>query len=357
MENFPKTNNKHESREGEPIAELEASVNQLDTHATRLEREGSGVDISEETAERVDKKAGKIKNFLKVASMGIALYGTYEVGSYVNSRHEITTEVGQDGKIKYDHEDPETTRILKFLTGAEGLALEDRIHFYREAVRNAHVKLAELTNPAELEIDAQNTFEGSLPTDEQGLRERLRDIYTKYDMAGFGSVQSDIEKRIDETFDKSIASSVEYNPAMEKMVWNLQMKVGSPRIRWAAPKENLWSQVQGSFAGPGRANYSLEDNTIYITPGTGNEALGGMLVAEDAHALQFNERPISSRVRYVVDTAQTLVRSIRESRTMHEAQHDQYDTPGSIEYEAHKVIEPRLISEALEEENKFLKNN
>jgi hypothetical protein len=351
MENLPKKGNKYETLEGEPVAELEAAANQLDTHATRLEREGSAVDISEETAERAEKKTSKIKSLLKAASMGLALVGAAETVSYGTSRYEITTEAGQDGKIEYEHEDPETTRIVKFLTGAAELAPEDRIHFYRQEVRNAQMQLMKITNPGEFGIEEQNAFEGKLPTDEQGLRELMGEIFTKIDKIT-GITPGDIKVRIDKAFALSIQSHISHNPALEKVVWNMLKKVGAPRVRWAAPQDNLWSQAHGSFAGPGRANYMSSDNTIYITPGSDNETLGKILFAESAHAQQFNEHPISSRARYIADTTKTLVRSIRGNKTMYEAQHEQYETPGSIEYEAHKEIEPRLIAEAMEDEKK-----
>ena len=372
MENLPERENKYESREGEAIAELEVALDQLDTHATRLEREGSDVDISEETAERVEKKGGKIKNLLKVASMGLALYGGIKLGSevedYGTSRYEITTEIGQGGKVEYQHEDPETTRILKFLTGAEELAPEDKIHFYRELVRSEYVtkiqrkkfskafdvvkNYEDAAKLSSLSIEDYNALEADLPSNEVELRRQLRGIYAEYDLILKGTVQDDIDERVEKAFAESIQAAVEYNPALEKIVWNLQKKVGAPRIRWSAPHDNTFSDRAGHIVGAGRSMYVSRDNTIYITPGSNVEALGKNLVAEDAHALQYNEHPVKSRIRKTLDVVRIQVRAVRENKTQYESQLAEYDIPGSIEYEAHEEIEKQLISEFEKEEKR-----
>jgi hypothetical protein len=180
----------------------------------------------------------------------------------------------------------------------------------------------------------------------------LRTIYSKKDAILYGSVQGDIEKRVDTAFAESIKPPVQYDPVIEKIVWNIQKKVGAPRIRWSSPEANMHSQIMGHFAGPARANYEESNNTVYITPGYDNATLGRVLVSEDSHALQFNQHPIQSRVRYIADMAHTAVRAIQEHKSMYDSQHQEYSIPGTIENEAHSEIEPRLIEEALEEGKK-----
>lgn len=338
-----------ETVESTPGERLESATDKIEAHLNELSESGSDIDSSEQTVERVTKKVSKIRSILNAASIGMALMTAYEVGSYATSRYEITAEAGPDGKTKYKHEDPQTTRIMQFLTGEKELAVEDRIYFYQQVVRDANKQLADIYNE-DRGIDAQAAFEKNLPSDEKGLRILLRDIYTKYDVwreGIFGNVEGDIETRIDEAFAKSIERPTEYDPALEKMIWDLQMKVGAPRIRWSAPEANIHSKVMGHIAGPGRANYERSSNTVYITPGSDTDTLGKLLVSEDAHALQFNKYPVQSRARYVVDMAQTALRAVQEHKSMHSAQYEEYKTPGTIEYEAHNVIEPRLIKEAV----------
>lgn len=368
MEQFP-NKAKYESPDGKAITELESVACQLDQCATTLESGDKRVALSEECGERVNKKIKNIKNLLKAASMGIALYGGVKVGDqvkeYATSRYEITTEVGQDGKMEYKHEDPETTRILKFLTGAAELAPEDRIHFYRELVRSKikmreeakkfaslgslHKDTEEQMKLAALNLNEQNKLEDNLPTDELGLRQRLRDLFAADDLIMYGEIQGDIEKRIDEAFADCIKAQVEYNPVLEKMVWTMQKKVGAPRIRWSAPQDNRFAHDAGHVVGAGRSMYTVEDNTIYITPGFNDAALGKYVAAEDAHAFQYNKHPVQSRLRGMIDDVKLVIRTIKENKSSYEAQLAEYDIPGTIEYDAHKIIEPRIIKEAMED--------
>lgn len=352
MENLPLTDNKLESPEKGPVDELQAAAVLLEAHATQLEREGSEADISAGTAERIEKKVGKITSLLKVASMTLALYGSYDASSYATSRYEITTEMGRDGNTEYEHEDQETTRILRFLTGAEALTPEDRILFYRQIVREAYREYLSTKRIFLSEGQDDNSFEQfqdleqTLPGTKEELRELLIDLYIKKDEL-LGTIdKAKSKQKAYILFNELEQPYINYNSNLEKAIWELQIKVGSPRIRWADSKANTWSYIHSSVAGPSRANYSPGDNTIYLTPGSFNsESLGMVLTSEDAHALQFNTNPISSRIRIILDMTKTTIDSLKELKSLYAAQHDQYHTPGSIEHEAHSVIEPQLINE------------
>ena len=105
--------------------------------------------------------------------------------------------------------------------------------------------------------------------------------------------------------------------------------------------------------GAGRSMYFADENTIYITPGSNVSTLGRNLFAENAHAHQFNNYPVSSRIRDRLDEVRLQIRSFQENKSRYEVQLDEYHTPGNIEYEAHEIIEPQLIKEAMEEERKL----
>jgi len=366
MNQSPENTRERNELKSAEVEHLEEVLLDLTTHTKQLERAGSAVDVSVEAAERVQKVIKRINSLLKVSLTGLALLSgvkvAEEVHSYSNSRYEITTEVGSDGTIEYSHEDAETTRILKFLTGAAELAPEDKVHFYRELLRSEIKKREELERALAvvgtqedatahehtsivLTLEEQSDLEKSLPMDEANLRQMLRDFYAEDDFLYFGEVQADIDNRVEKAFADAVEKTVEYDSALEKIVWNMQMKVGAPRIRWSAPEDNDFSKLAGHMAGAGRSMYWPSDNTIYITPGT----TGADLVAENAHAKQFNDEPIESRVRTIIDGVHIAIRAVRENKSLHEAQFEQYETPGTIEHEAHEVIEPQLISEAEKE--------
>lgn len=357
MERIPNTQDVQESSPTTPKERIEASAQSLENEVGALAALEPKGEISDATVERVQKKASFLKNFIRVASIGAALVGANEVRSYASSRYEISTVTREDGSTTYEHEDPETNRIMSYLTGEKPLAQEDRIFFYRQVVREAYREhqrflAASKGDTADVGIDALNAYETDIPTDEQGLKKKLAQIYAYEDavLGDFGS-NGTAEDRVEKTFAEAIKAPIKYDPTFAKILWSIQEKVGAPRIRWAAPGENTHSNITSRLVGAGRANYQHSDNTVYLQPG----AVGETLVAEDAHAYQFNHKPIQSRAQFLIDTGRTVAASIRNGTKMYEEQKKQYSTPGSIEYEAHEVIEAKIIKEAEEEERALRK--
>lgn len=328
-----------ETFEGLNLHNLEEVVNDLSEVVDSLEKSGREQDITPETYSGILSKLSNIKNIVKGAMFGLALLGgAQQAISYGASRYEMTAE----GR----HEDPETDRILDFITGAAELAEEDHIYFYQQLVRSEQKKMWRIFEQKGYDIEDLNELEENLPTDEAGLRERLRELYGQKDMIFYGEVKGDIDNRVDQAFEESIQVSFNYDPKLAETIRQLHERVGAPRIRWSAPMDNVHSQRHGAIAGAGRANYSFNDNTIYLTPGLENGTLGRVVLAEYSHAVQFNDEPIKSRVRGVIDIANTVITSVREDISLYQAQHRQYSTPGTIEYEAHEEIEKELKEEA-----------
>lgn len=234
---------------------------------------------------------------------------------------------------------------MEYLTGEKPLPEEDRVFFYRQVVREEMRNNADIT-PHEGGIEWLNTLEEKLPNDEAGLRERMVELLKARDYV-FGDNQGNYEARVTTAFEHEIKLPVAYDPAIAKILWKLQARVGAPRIRWEAPGQNIEATVSGQMSGAGRAHYNSETNTVYITPGS----VGATLVAEDSHALQFDQHPIASRVQFVLDMTQSAVRAYKEHTTVYEQQLKDYRTPGTLEYDAHKVIQPTLIRQ-VEDESK-----
>jgi hypothetical protein len=368
MEKLPKEDNKLESQEGGPVSELHAAVEQLDVHATQLEREGSDVDISEETAERIEKKTTKIKDALKILGLGLALYGaggvTKEVDEHLSSRYEITKSIDSKGDVKFEHEDEETTRILNFLTGAEELSQEDRVHFFREIVREHLInkiveerKLQLLSdgsyNPEDgvhLRLEETQEIEKSIPFTEEELKAKLLPQYIDYfTVMGSDQPEADAIERINKEFADAVDSPITYDKNLQRSVWEMHQKVGSPRIRWASPTDSEKAKRTATHVGAGRAFYLSSDNTIYIVPGAKISDLSGDWLAEVAHSYQYHTQPVTTRIRSVIDEVKIQMRAISENKTRYEAQLAEYDISGTIEHEAHQVIEKELMDDFLKE--------
>lgn len=70
----------------------------------------------------------------------------------------------------------------------------------------------------------------------------------------------------------------------------------------------------------------------------------GDLFAESAHAKQFNDDQIGSYLREIQRLSAMARNIITSGNSLESAYQKEYKTPGTIEHEAHKVIEPYLIN-------------
>jgi hypothetical protein len=69
-------------------------------------------------------------------------------------------------------------------------------------------------------------------------------------------------------------------------------------------------------------------------------------IAEMAHAKQFHEKPVSSYITVTIDYAKTLYTSITSNTSFSEEYLKLYDQEGTVEHEAHEIIEKLLEKEA-----------
>jgi hypothetical protein len=328
-----------ESVESISVERIEERITAIEDRLAKIKESGLEGDISPETTEKIAKKAGILKKLAKYASIGMAMYGAAEYADYQATRNSISIEKKADGTLHFEHSDPETTRIMEYLTGEKPLPEEDRIFFYRQIVREKLRSVASLDSH-DGGIDWLSSLEEKLPTDEAGLRARMIELLKTSDNI-FGDKQGNYDARVTTAFEDEIKSPVPYDPVIATVLWRLQAKVGAPRIRWEAPGQNTEATLSGKVSGAGRAHYNSETNTVYITPGT----VGETLVAEDSHALQFDQHPIRSRVQFVLDMTRTVVGAYKEHTTVYDQQLKEYRTLGTLEYDAHSVIQPRLIKE------------
>jgi hypothetical protein len=110
----------------------------------------------------------------------------------------------------------------------------------------------------------------------------------------------------------------------------LEEEVGSPKIRWGETLDNR----EGSF-----------DGTIKMLPpamDADREIRRDIFIAEAAHAKQRKEKPYATAIQFAKDMVRTIFTSIRMGKSLGEAQNELYDIPGTLEYEAHQIIEPQL---------------
>lgn len=298
------------------------------------------------TAEKVESRT---KKFLKTAgaiALGLSVAGVLDqVRSHVMTRYEITESKDEDGTSVFKHEDAETTAIMDYLTGKASLPEKDKVYLYRELVRDESLEW-EALNGHYLSLEEQEQLEETLPTNKEALLKLMATFHEKMDHVLGETVTSlpshkSPEMQAEAEYEDVGKVGTFYSPEFASALWTLQKEVGAPKIRWSAPGMNTRAYLQGQFAGPGRAFYDSETNTIFITPRDTPETL----MAEDSHAYQFAQKPITSRITYVLNMAETAVASIKNASPIYVEQYKQYSKPGSIENEAHSVIQPKIAKE------------
>ncbi len=142
-----------------------------------------------------------------------------------------------------------------------------------------------------------------------------------------------------ENFWKDIEN--EFSAERYEKVWTLHFKNGNPNIRSLEKDDGDASNspIREFLDTDGNAYYDVLTNTMYI-PTEQKEPVLHTWLAELAHAKQFNEKPLLSTLRSAVGFLATFPNY-----------NYQYDIPGTVEYEAHKEIQPKLTNIVLPKDN------
>ena len=324
MEGLPNEKN-HESKELGKETSLERLKSTADSFLTsianRLEHGLPSIDSP--SLDRVRDGARKIMSVaLKATLIGSLAVSSLAV-QHGRTRYEIS-EQGTEGSKEYVHQDERTTHILNYLLGKAELSSEDRVFFYRYAAQQllenellpVPANLNDLTEEEVIALVAE-TF-------------KLNPAYppeTTFDKAR-------------EYLEKTIARQ-DFNQQLYESVWELQQRVGAPRIRWSAEGEDATAALMSKTAGSGRAFYDPVSNTIYLTPGDPST----VLVDENAHAKQFNDRPVRSYAQLTSSWIRSGIRSLTQFEDLRTSYSYEYERAGSIEHDAHQVMVPELITE------------
>jgi hypothetical protein len=261
--------------------------------------------------------------------------------------YDVTESQGPDGAI-YTHEDAETTHILNVLAGKEALTEADRIAILRtEAESNADGQGIPLPEDWEtLDEDGVKRFivdtligEGKpvAPEGRAAALQELSDVFTRSFEPP--SDDPDVRRRLYEA------------------LWKVERENGNPRIRWDARTAPEGMDADRLSVGwhANRDQYSPMTNTVRLKPFGGMGSKREALVAELSHAKQFTEDDPAARIRLiargVADYLRTAARVVKKDASVKDAYDELYAEPGSIEHEAHEVIEPRIAEHLESAEN------
>lgn len=295
--------------------------------------EKSELDLDQK--KRFEKIKEKIKNisfkFIKTIKWIALLASTIGVVNYelVHTKLDITNK--PDGTREYRHKDARTTHLLNMLAGREKMTEEDlRIDYnaiVRETAKQMKYKLSKDPDKMTLDELDEAVFEISLKKGEDVEKGDFKKDFQK-ELARHNTVDT---------------STWHPNENIYELVWQLEQEAGNPKVRFNSEDLHFIP-----FSSPdGRLHYSAVKNTIFISSDdfTAHHGYAGAsnLVAELSHGKQMNDHPISTALNEVADLSKVFVHGGFNLDKLTDEYHKLYSTPGSVEHEAHELIEPYLL--------------
>lgn len=244
-------------------------------------------------------------------------------GGWTFTRYKVT-ERSSGSEVVFEHEDGETTRILDFISGRNDLSRTDKLLLARNVMR-FYWKLDNKANSLNFE-----------KAEEQELKKvcLLDDLCS--DVVALGEALHPER----EWFEHLIMPLHDYDKDLYMAVWRIETETGNPKVRWG---KYVGRRGEG---GVSNIRFEAATNTIYLPLPTWNSR-GGFLVddfvSEASHSKQLNDRPTIFFINSLRDMIEVEIYAYK----YHEAYDDAYDEllydePGTIEYEAHKIIQPEL---------------
>lgn len=266
----------------------------------------------------------RVRDAMILAAMALVL--TY--ANYERTRWAVTQE-NNNGSIIYRHEDKKTNDILNYISGINSLPENAKKELARICIMQLLSEVRGVKLPLDLEKRSDEDFR-KFAVEALGLY-----LDTKYEGVDDQYVIDLIGK--EDWFKHFTRDRHSPNSRLYRALWDIEQEAGNPKIRWTSDPE--WINSQGF-----RASYDQITNTMYISPtGYGYGDIND-LISESAHGKQFNENPLKL-IAAGKDLIRIIGRSIITLKAPSETREELYNIPGSIEYEAHKEIQPRLEKE------------
>ncbi|MFA5778451.1 MAG: hypothetical protein WC870_03135 [Candidatus Paceibacterota bacterium] len=234
------------------------------------------------------------KKIFSVVSFATVVLGSAAVADYRLTRYKVESKSSGNGEITYTHEDQKTTHIINVLAGKERLNEDEK----REI-------LDSLKNEGDTDVS-------------------IDDMLLKVSPGG-----SDQE--------------------LYEALWNLETECGNPKIRLTYGRHDMEKFGIICHLEPGTSFYHPATNTAYLNL-KGWQSITHKYIAELSHGKQYKENPAPTTLVGIMDYAKTVKRYAlgdehrEDYRNLKDSYARLYQEPGTVEYEAHKTIEPQLKS-------------
>lgn len=303
-----------------------------------LEAQIESSDLPEETKKSFLKRLRDLSKKVSMVISGVLIFGA--ASSYIeyqSTRYTVKENRNNNGDIVFQHEDPETTRAINILAGTETLSEAEAVQIFKDTLKAEILKISKYElgdNPSIIKANSEEYL-------------RFLETANTEELVDFAVTKLgwyDEQKRYDNASNKEqiiswVIGSTETPPLIKKelyeALWKMEQECGNPEVRIVGEKPQQALEA-------GRSCYNPETNTIYIST-TNYEPAYENFISELAHSKQREDSPISTTLRANLDRLQVFNRMWKASESYRDAyDYELYSTPGTIEHEAHSVIEPEL---------------
>lgn len=388
-----KNRREHSTKEQEPLLKLDETLGEIDMAIKDLD----GTSLTSEQQLRLRKIKKNVirstKKFLrvarKIAAVG-ALIGLVNLSSGINDVNysaiysHVQETTNQNGEVIYTHPDERTTHYLNILAGRDRFTEEDlnyanendrttedlNMLVVRDRLTEDDLEFANRNNMTTKDLDilvglGKFTEEDLERMQRDFLKSQLKmlkiEISPPVNIEKMSSLElltimsedprvtsrplpheeAEIRAQKQATennrlLTKEIKERVELSKDIYSLVWQLEKEGGNPRIRFIAKDTGFNLTPRSKRA----EHYDSSSNTIYIEL----ESLisGSGVVAEMSHGKQFKNDPLGSYFLGFRDVINVFLKSWFSTERREEEYEKLYTKLGTLEYQAHNVIEPDL---------------
>ena len=279
-----------------------------------------------------EKIATATKKFLKLGK-NLALVGTIAMGvDYYVTHPDVETKDDGKGNIEYIHPDTKTDHILNVLAGKDSISLEEALENTRGIFRT-RAEVLGIKLPSDFDTYNIDQIDDFIVT---ALNEKNDEDYA----AKPGELK---DYFYDYQYLKKMDLPEDEAKEIYSLVWAVEKECGNPKIRFQTKGPSVFG-VALSNEDTHRAHYDPLGNTLYLPMDMFVEQTGGYkdLLAEMSHAKQLEDNPLGFYFKGASSLLRIFSRGGFNMEKLSEAQLKEYDTPGSLEHEAHSVIQPKL---------------
>jgi hypothetical protein len=326
--------------------EVASAIDEISAVAEQVEQkiENAGGQISPELRAELKEFERKAKGFMYslCAMFGLlATYGTtaskipeQELGYPVQ---EVSTPVEKAPKdsvlemrtndgTRFEHSDTTTTRVLNYLAGRDTLPEEDVTRMFKASWKEDIDKANPKTT---VDLQKIGIEEAATLAANNGNRSPKWKVWWK-----------EIYMNKYKKFPRFLGAKKEIYGAL----WQIEKETGSPKIRVMEDLPEIERSDRVGYYDP-RTNTIVVSITAlgdYKQGKSINAQSSSTLFGEMAHAEQHSKRPEETVKQHNADITQRYTRAEKLKISPDSSQKLEYSTPGTVEYEAHKIIEPRL---------------